>query len=265
MAVMSRPDAAVKRLAAAMRAQAEMTVAWLHTLPAADFERPTARPGSDVADVVGHMLLDVTDVAQTLSRGTTARPSTLAAHLRGQRSAAVHLMALVRATLADESGPDLVRQLDHVLLDVDFSLAGELPQTLDGLYEPLRPVDFLRATAIELVGHCDDLARSLPDRPGLTIHPPLLAEAARGLAQVIEQAHPGRSIELRVPPAVAVQIGDGTPGPTHTRGTPPSVVETDPLTFVRLCTGRLAWADALAGHQVAASGAHADLSTVFPV
>ena len=36
------------------------------------------------------------------------------------------------------------------------------------------------------------------------------------------------------------------PGPVHTRGTPPNVVETDPLTWVRLAAGRLGWADAVA-------------------
>ena len=39
--------------------------------------------------------------------------------------------------------------------------------------------------------------------------------------------HPGRSVEVRVPPYAAVQCGIGDPGPTHTRGTPPNVVETD--------------------------------------
>ena len=48
-----------------------------------------------------------------------------------------------------------------------------------------------------------------------------------------------------MPPYAAVQCAIGDPGPTHTRGTPPNVVETDPLTFLRLATGRVSWADAL--------------------
>jgi hypothetical protein len=55
------------------------------------------------------------------------------------------------------------------------------------------------------------------------------------------------------------------PGPTHTRGTPPNVVETDPLTFLRLATGRISWADAVLTGSVQASGLRADLSGVLPL
>jgi putative sterol carrier protein len=61
---------------------------------------------------------------------------------------------------------------------------------------------------------------------------------------------------------LAVQAIDG---PRHTRGTPPNVVETDPLTWLRLATGRLAFADAVATGTVRASGARADLTRYLPV
>src|SRR6201996_2518923 len=64
--------------------------------------------------------------------------------------------------------------------------------------------------------------------------------AARDLLYTLAARHPGRVLEVRIPPAAAVQC---LPGPVHTRGTPPNVVETDPLTWVRLATGRLGWAD----------------------
>jgi putative sterol carrier protein len=43
------------------------------------------------------------------------------------------------------------------------------------------------------------------------------------------------------------------------------VVETDPVTWIRLATGRLDWATAVAAGQVQASGARADLSSFLPV
>ena len=46
---------------------------------------------------------------------------------------------------------------------------------------------------------------------------------------------PGRAVEVRVPPYAAVQV---IAGPRHTRGTPPNVVETDPVTWVRLALGQ---------------------------
>ena len=63
----------------------------------------------------------------------------------------------------------------------------------------------------------------------------------------------------------AVHRGAVIEGPRHTRGTPPNVVETDPLTFLRLATGRLAWADAVANGSVRASGNRADLSEQLPL
>jgi hypothetical protein len=73
---------------------------------------------------------------------------------------------------------------------------------------------------------------------------------------------PGRSVEVRVPPFAAVQCG---PGPRHTRGTPPNVVETDALTWIDLATGRLDWAAALASGRLRASGQRADLTAYLPL
>ena len=64
----------------------------------------------------------------------------------------------------------------------------------------------------------------------------VLAAAVKTTARWLAQQAPGRSVELRVPPHVAVQLIEG---PRHTRGTPPNVVETDPVTWLRLSTGRL--------------------------
>ncbi len=70
-----------------------------------------------------------------------------------------------------------------------------------------------------------------------------LAAAVRLSARTLEQIAPGSSVEVRVPPFVAVQCVEG---PRHTRGTPPNVVETDALTWLRLAAGRLTFDDAIA-------------------
>lgn len=90
-----------------------------------------------------------------------------------------------------------------------------------------------------------------------------LAAAVRELLAELAAQHPGNSIEVRVPPYAAAQIGLGE-GPAHTRGTPPNVIETDALTFLRLATGGLSWDAARASGSLAASGAHSDLSGLFP-
>ena len=86
--------------------------------------------------------------------------------------------------------------------------------------------------------------------------------AARYLLYTLAARHPGRVLEVRVPPVAAVQC---LPGPVHTRGTPPNVVETDPLTWIRLAAGRLDWADAVRSGAVHASGPRADLGAYLPL
>ncbi|MCZ2815843.1 sterol carrier family protein [Modestobacter sp. VKM Ac-2984] len=90
----------------------------------------------------------------------------------------------------------------------------------------------------------------------------VLGAAVKTSARWLAQHVPGRSVELRVPPFVAVQC---VPGPRHTRGTPPNVVETDAATWLRLATGALSWADAVGEGAVSASGNRADLSAELPL
>lgn len=89
-----------------------------------------------------------------------------------------------------------------------------------------------------------------------------LALAVRGLAERLAEVAPGRHVELRVPPYAAVQCVEG---PRHARGTPPNVVEAEPLAFVELCTGVLAWPDAARDGRVRTWGDRADLSGWLPL
>jgi uncharacterized protein (TIGR03083 family) len=121
--------------------------------------------------------------------------------------------------------------------------------------------DCVVTRTVELVVHTDDLNAAVP---GLDIpyDRQALAAATRLLADALAVKAPGASTEVRVPPYAVVQCIEG---PRHTRGTPPNVVETDPLTWVRLATGRMDWAAARADARVAASGERADLSDLLPL
>jgi hypothetical protein len=79
---------------------------------------------------------------------------------------------------------------------------------------------------------------------------------------VLASRHPGRSVEVRVPPYAAVQCIGGT---RHVRGTPPAVVETDALTWIRLASGKVTWAEASSSGQVTASGERSDLGRFLPL
>jgi hypothetical protein len=91
---------------------------------------------------------------------------------------------------------------------------------------------------------------------------PAQRDAVRELLAELARRAPGRSVEVRVPPYGAVQC---VTGPRHTRGTPPNVVETDPLTWLSLALGRLAWDEAIADGRVRASGNRTDLSGYLPL
>jgi hypothetical protein len=97
---------------------------------------------------------------------------------------------------------------------------------------------------------------------GRTPERPVFREAVRSLLAVLAERAPGRSVEVRVPPYGAIQC---VPGPRHTRGTPPNVVEMSPQTWVELATGRLVWADAVADGRVQVSGVRADISAYLPL
>jgi len=97
--------------------------------------------------------------------------------------------------------------------------------------------------------------REQPDRSALRL-------VVRQLCRRLAEQHPGRTVEVRVPPYAAVQCMQG---PRHTRGTPPNVVEADPLAWVDLCAGVLAWPDAVRDGRVRASGERSDLSGLLPL
>jgi hypothetical protein len=90
----------------------------------------------------------------------------------------------------------------------------------------------------------------------------VLRDAVRELLAALAARAPGRSVEVRIPPFGAIQC---VAGPRHTRGTPPNVVETDPMTWLLLATGRLTWSDAAGQGRLRASGIRTDLSDLMPL
>ncbi|MGH3656875.1 MAG: sterol carrier family protein [Micromonosporaceae bacterium] len=89
-----------------------------------------------------------------------------------------------------------------------------------------------------------------------------LRDAVRMSLSVLARTVPGKAVEVRVPPYGAVQCEQG---PRHTRGQPPNVVETDPVTWVRLVAGHLTWDEAARSGRLRASGIRADLSRHLPL
>ena len=97
---------------------------------------------------------------------------------------------------------------------------------------------------------------------GVAADSKVLATAVRFLLEELAEVAPGNSVEVRVPPLGATQCIEG---PRHTRGTPPNVVEMNPEIWFALATGKMQWADAIAGAHVIASGVRADISEALPL
>ena len=90
-----------------------------------------------------------------------------------------------------------------------------------------------------------------------------LAAAVRLTARTLAAEAPGSSVEVRIPPFVAVQC---IAGPRHTRGTPPNVVEADPRTWLLLATGLLQVPDAATSGALRLSGSRAgEVASGLPV
>ena len=90
-----------------------------------------------------------------------------------------------------------------------------------------------------------------------------LAEAVRTTARTLAAVAPGSTVEVRVPPFVAVQC---IAGPKHTRGNPPNVVETDPRTWLLLATGLASVAEVAASGALQMSGSRAvDIAGALPL
>jgi uncharacterized protein (TIGR03083 family) len=256
---------------AAVRSQFRLIDDVVAALEPEDLQRPTRLGGWRVAHLVAHLAMS--NVARYLDGAPAARADAdVAAWARGC------------ATLADdndERAQGMVEEarpaeLRSYLRDTRVAVDAALDRVEDSFVVPTRfggmtVADYLATRCVELVVHALDLADALgrdaavdssADSDSVALDKAAVAIAVRVLAHSLAAIAPGRSVEVRVPPYVAVQCVEG---PRHTRGTPPNVVETDPVTWLELATGRLTWRDAVAAGRVAASGERADLSAQLPL
>lgn len=249
-------------LAQPLLAQAALMREWLAQLPFEDFGRPSVLPGWDVRLLTGHVLMIFRGLLSAVGSPVDEPPLALHDYVARYRVDAEAIDAVTAELAADRTPDGLLTELDLLLREVRQRLAEPLPKVVRAPRGPISGADYLTTRIFEVLAHSDDLSRSLPDRKPVAFDRAALTAGVRGLAGMLAAKYPGRSVEVRVPPAVAVQC---IAGPRHTRGTPPNVVETDPVTFLLLTTGRLSWSDALAAGHVRASGNRADLSEQLPL
>lgn len=246
------------RLPSVLTAYAAQAAALADWLAAVDLDAPAVLPGWTLRTLLGHVAGGTDGLLHHL--GTRAAGPAIAAerYVTAFAPAAHEITAASAEIGASAAGEELIRALRQSVADVD------VPDrvVVDGPRGPITALDFARLRLLELVVHADDASRSLPDRPAVTLVRAALADSVRLLAELLAARVPGRSVELRVAPFVAVQA---VPGPRHRRGTPPNVVESEPLMWLRLATGRADFASEVASGAVRASGLRADLTSHLPL
>ena len=253
--VIRRP--ALPAIRTPLSAQWQALVSYVAQLDEQTVAGPSSLPEWTVGELVAHLVSSASSVTRRALPPDAARAA-------GRPT--LDLVGWARATeaLADQVAQ---RAKDIYLTGASLREAVAAAEAfLDDLPDPAWPVrhpaglmrldDFLVSRVVEAVVHADDLDRAFPHDPAA------LGLATRTLAGVLATVAPGGSVEVRVPPYTAVQC---IAGPRHTRGTPPNVVETDPLTWLRLATGRVTWDESLATGTVTASGDRADLSSELPL
>jgi uncharacterized protein (TIGR03083 family) len=251
----------------ALLEQSRTVLGWLQSLPLEDFERPSVLPSWSVRQLAGHLVLVHTGFAQSLDQPTKEPALQVHEFVKRYRRDVEMITAATLEASSGLTGPEVVARLESAIDDLAVRLeaGAQMSQVISTRRGPTTIEDYFATRIVELIVHTDDLNRSLPETEPAPLHRNALARCIRCLAGILAGQHLGRSVEVRVPPYAAVQCAIGDPGPSHTRGTPPNVVETDPLSFLRLVTGRIGWSDAVAEGGVHASGLRADLSAILPV
>jgi uncharacterized protein (TIGR03083 family) len=251
-------------LRAAYDQQRGCLVRGLSALPSEAWGEPSVLPGWTVRDLAFH----TTEVPAALTRALAAgsareAPLSIAEYTSAWRDAAAEIADRDHVGASTLTPADVLARHDVEHAALTAALNGVRNDPVVGARRgPIRLSDFFATRVNELVVHSRDLSYSSPHTDPVLIDKDALSVAVRMLLGILAERAPGRSVEVRVPPYAAIQCIEG---PRHTRGTPPNVVEADPMVWVELACGRASWADAAASGRLLASGERADVSAYLPL
>ncbi|MET8014517.1 sterol carrier family protein [Streptomyces sp. NPDC005271] len=222
---------------------------------------PTRLGDWTVRELIAHVTMAVRSVAHLLEQ--PAPPSrepvvTVTGWTGATAARAADIDEDTRALAASAAPGELLEQAETRFAEPAATAPGD--RLLATRVGAMRLDDYLVTRCVELIVHTDDLAAATGAE--IPYDRQALATTTRVLADALAAKAPGGSVEVRVPPFAVVQCVEG---PKHTRGTPPNVIETAPLPWIRLATGRLTWPEALKSAQLTASGDRADLGPHLPV
>ncbi|QIY96877.1 sterol carrier family protein [Streptomyces sp. S1D4-11] len=232
----------------------------VRTLTEEQLARPTHLGDWSVRELVAHLTMAVETVSRNLDRPEPgAKELALLEWPFATAARAGDIADGTRELAADNPDLDALYALVEERITERLATASD-DRLLAARTGAMTLADYLVTRTVELVVHTDDLNRAAGT--DIPLDRQALAACTRLLADALAVKAPGASTEVRIPPYAVVQCVEG---PRHTRGTPPNVVETDPLTWIRLATGRTQWKTALDEAKVSASGERADLGGLLPL
>lgn len=244
-------------------AQLSRLLEWLRALPPDVAELPSRLAGWTIRDLVFH----TTEVPRALVLAVAAarptdKPLTIASYTARWKENAAEIVAREREGAAGLTLGAIIGRHDAAATELHDAVERAGDAVVAARRGAIKVSDLLATRVNELVVHSLDLSASLPDQPPVELDRMALGVSCRMLTGILAERVPGHTVEVRVPPYSAVQC---VAGPRHTRGTPPNVVELEPVTWVELATGRLAWSVAVRDGRVHASGERSDISALLPV
>lgn len=252
------------RLRDALLAQVEFVRLAARELTGEQLTLPSGLPGWDVRTLLAHLAQQIDALPRLLAEPAPAtdRPEVGLEQWMAATAGIAGLQderARTEAVLGRDQAAAIDAAAEELEAVVETGVRADL--LLPHRFGVMRAQDFTLTRIVELVVHSDDLTRATGRQVRLDRQ--ALAIAVRLLADALAERAPGGSTELRVPPFAAVQC---LAGPRHTRGTPGNIVEADPVTWLRLATGRVTWQTVLPTGRLRASGARAgELRHQLPV
>jgi uncharacterized protein (TIGR03083 family) len=251
------------RVRNALAAQVETVRTAAHARTPEQLALDTGLPGWNVHHLLVHIALQIDALPRLLAEPVPA-VSRAETGLPGWAGSTGSVAGLLDSRTREEAATvkDAAAAIDTAAQELEpvLEMAVREDILLPHRFGAMRALDFTVTRLVELVVHTDDLARAIGAPVPLDRY--ALASVVRLLADLLAVKASGGSVEVRIPPFAVVQC---VAGPRHTRGTPPNVVETGPLTWLRLATGRVTWSRALSAGAVTASGPRADLAPHLPV
>ena len=229
-------------LRATLTAEWSVIREWIGGIPSEAYDRPSVLDGWTVRDLIAHLAPGIRVLAATSKPETGTEPLGVAAYVGTYPVNADGIAESTRSLAARTD--DVTGLLDEAWAEVSAWLADageDGRRVVQARRGPIRLDELVRTRLLEIVVHGDDLARSVPELAPPAHDRGALRDVVKSLLAVLVERAPGRSVEVRVPPFAAVQVIEGT---SHTRGTPPNTVETDPLTWIRIACGRQTWSEA---------------------